>query len=189
MSECWYFAYGANMADEVFLGHRRMRPRSTESASLEGYELHFSEPGAIPFVEPAFANIEPREGGVVYGVLYRLSVRELARLTRSEGANYRKLRVNVVGEHSGEVEAVAYQSARTLADGVPSKRYRDLLVRGARAHGLPDRYWQGLKAHRATHVPVLSPLIHSLIGPLVRLREFGVRPDALTDWVWRRWGR
>lgn len=176
----WYFAYGANMCRRTFVAQRRMAPLSAEAARLDGYRLRFSEPGPLRYVEEAFANIEHDPDGSVHGVLYRLSEHGLARLDRSEGEAYEHAQLPVWGERCGAVTATVYRSPHRVRGRRPSRRYRDLLVQGAREHALPDAYIAALAAEPAIHVPIVSALIRTSMPLVLRLRELRVRGGGLT---------
>ena len=91
--EVWYFAYGANMHDSVFRGWRGMRPLDWRPGRVRGFRLRFNLDGR-PKGKAAPANLFPDPRAEVWGVLYRLTRRELVRLDASEGipwSSYRPL--------------------------------------------------------------------------------------------------
>ena len=137
----FYYAYGSNMSSGIFVhGFRKMNPSSAERAILRGYRLAFSEAG-IPFFEPAFANVEEDEAALVEGVLYRITEKEMDDLHISEGGRaYNIIHVPVVGDMSGSVEAQVFQSKHPAHGLHPSKRYIDILIDGAREHGLSEAW-------------------------------------------------
>ena len=79
----------------------------------------------------------------VWGVLYKITRRDLVRLEATEGVpwgGYRPLWLDVE-----DIGGTALQAATLIARGheddrAPSLRYLTLLREGARAHGLPERY-------------------------------------------------
>lgn len=180
MSESWYFAFGANMATSVFIGRNRMQPTHWEVASLREHRLAFSEPGIMPGVEPAFANVEPAEGRVVHGVLYRLPERQLERLDKMESQNYRRCELTVRGQDSGPLQATLYQSLRHVPDRRPSRRYLELLVEGAEEHLLPLEYRAWLRSHPHAWTPILSPLARKVLPLYARARTWGFRHETIT---------
>ena len=149
--EIWYFAFGANMNDGVFRIRRRMRPREWRVGRIPDYRLRFNLEGR-PRGRSAPANIEPCRGEEVWGVLYRITRRELVRLDSTEGvpgrSSYRRLWLDAEDADRRPVEAVAYMAPGREADGNPSLRYITLLREGARAHGLPDRWIDRLESVR-----------------------------------------
>jgi hypothetical protein len=62
----WYFAYGSNMSREKFTGSRGIVPLQTARVRVPGWTLAFNIPG-MPYSEPAFTSILPREGGTGVG--------------------------------------------------------------------------------------------------------------------------
>ncbi|MBC8242008.1 MAG: gamma-glutamylcyclotransferase [Alphaproteobacteria bacterium] len=144
----WYFAYGANMHDNAFRARRGMRPDEWRVGRITGYRLRFNLDGR-PKGRAAPANISPDTGGEVWGVLYRISRRELVRLNVSEGIPGRRYRpLWLAAEDSGgnPVNSVTYIANGNEADGKPSLRYIALIRDGARAHGLPE-FWVSFLEH------------------------------------------
>jgi len=141
--EIWYFAFGANMHEAVFRGRRGMNPRESRPGRLRGYRLRFNLEGSPPG-RAAPANIEADPGTEVWGVLYRITRRDLVWLDHTEAVpvwKYRHLWTeaqDAAGERLAPV--VAYVAAGLECDGRPSRRYITLLRDGARAHGLPQHW-------------------------------------------------
>lgn len=143
----WYFAYGSNLDPDTFLGRRRMQPLDTRVALLENFELRFDLP--VGPAERGVANVSPREGDEVWGVLYLLTHPETERLDRTEGVSrdaYRRLAVQARANDGALISAFTYHSARGRAGRKPSSRYLGLLLAGARHHGLPAHYVERLRA-------------------------------------------
>ena len=138
----WYFAYGANMHDSAFRERRRMRPGASNAGRIIGYRLRFNLEGR-PKGRAAPANISLDGDAEVWGVLYRISRRELVRLNASEGIpgwRYRPLWLAAEDISGRPLKAVTYVADGKEADGNPSLRYITLLREGARAHGLPNHW-------------------------------------------------
>ncbi len=138
----WYFAYGANMHDSAFRERRRMRPTEWRAGRITRYCLRFNLDGR-PKGKAAPANISPDMEQDVWGVLYRISRRELVRLNASEGIpgwRYRMLWLRAEDIGGNHVNAVTYIADGKDQDGSPSLRYITLLREGARAHGLPEHW-------------------------------------------------
>jgi cation transport regulator ChaC len=138
----WYFAYGANMADSVFLERRRMQPMAWRVGRIRNYRLRFNLEGR-PKGRAAPANISSEQGATVWGVLYSITRRELVRLNASEGIpgwRYRPLWLQAEDALGNELTAVTYIAEGNATDGNPSLRYITLLRAGARAHGLPAKW-------------------------------------------------
>ena len=140
--EVWYFAFGANMHDSAFLQRRKMRPLEWRAGRITGYRLRFNLEGR-PKGKAAPANISRDEDAEVWGVLYRISRRELLRLNASEGIpgrRYRPIRLTATDINGNTLNAETYIADGNAMDGRPSLRYLTLLREGARAHGLPAHW-------------------------------------------------
>jgi cation transport regulator ChaC len=148
--EIWYFAYGANMDDSAFREQRRMRPLGWRAGRVKGYRLRFNLEGR-PKGKAAPANLCTDPEAEVWGVLYRITQRNLVQLDSTEGVpgrRYRHLWVEAEGSDGNPVRAVTYVADGNEADGNPSLRYITLLRDGARAHSLPEhwiRFLEGVK--------------------------------------------
>ena len=142
----WYFAYGANMHNRAFRERRRMRPLDQCVGRIRGYRLRFNLEGR-PKGRAAPANLAPDVESEVWGVLYRLTRRDLLRLDATEGVpggGYRPQWFDAEDCEGRPFPAVAYIARGHEADGHPSLRYLTLLREGARANGLPAHWLQFL---------------------------------------------
>jgi gamma-glutamylcyclotransferase len=140
--QVWYFAYGANMDDGTFRVRRGIRALERRPGRVKGYRLRFNLEGR-PRGKAAPANLHAEPSAEVWGVLYRITKRDLLRLDATEGVPGRGYRHIVIGvEDAGGqlLPAVTYMAQGKEADGKPSLRYITLLRDGARAHGLPETY-------------------------------------------------
>lgn len=139
--EIWYFAYGSNLCRSTFLGRRRMQPLETRVGRVAGYRLCFDLP--IGPGERAVANLIADAEAHVWGALYRLSPQQCEFLDRTEGVPsgiYTRRDVTVVDTGGESLSAFAYESVLRAEGRKPSPRYMNLLLSGAREHGLPHEY-------------------------------------------------
>ena len=146
--EIWYFAYGANMDDSTFRIRRGIRSREYRSGRVKGYRLRFNLDGR-PKGRSAPANLHPDPDAEVWGVLYRITRRELLRLDLTEGVpgrGYRHVEIEAQDRNGRVIPAVTYMAQGKEIDGKPSLRYIMLIREGARAHGLPENYIRFLEA-------------------------------------------
>jgi len=146
--EVWYFAYGANMHDATFRERRGICPRECRLGRIQGFRLRFNLEGR-PKGKTAPANIEAASQAEVWGVLYRITRRDLMRLDSTEGVpgrGYRHLAVRAEDTGGVLVAAVTYIADGREVDGKPSLRYLTLLRDGARARGLPADYIRFLES-------------------------------------------
>jgi cation transport regulator ChaC len=134
----WYFAYGSNMVVE------RMRERgvpfiSSLPAVLRDQRLVFDKRGRDG---SARANVARARGERTFGVLYELAGEALDVLAQFEsGYDLVDVAVEVARPDGGVllVQArtfVARSDRRTAAD--PTRSYVELILEGAREHGLPE---------------------------------------------------
>ncbi len=142
----WYFAYGSNLDPGTVLGRRRMRPRDTRRARLDGYRLIFDL--RVGKGERAVANLLPATESHVHGVAYSIGRVQAACLDRTEGVPraYQRVAVPLAIEDVPDGEAFTYVSERRTPGRKPSERYMNLLLRGARHHGLPEDYVAWLRS-------------------------------------------
>jgi cation transport regulator ChaC len=146
--EIWYFAYGANMDESTFRVRRRIRPLECRAGCLTGYRLRFNLDGR-PKGRSAPANLCPDPDAEVWGVLYRITRRDLMLLDATEGVpggGYRHIEIKVEDRDGRAVHAITYMARGNEMDGKPSLRYITLIRGGARAHGLPEYYIRFLEA-------------------------------------------
>jgi gamma-glutamylcyclotransferase len=140
--EIWYFAYGANMDDGTFRVRRGIQVLECRSGRIKGYRIRFNLDGR-PRGKAAPANLHPDAVAEVWGVLYRITRRDLLRLDSTEGVpgrGYRHVVIEAEDRNGRVIEAVTYMARGKEVDGKPSLRYITLLREGARAHGFPETY-------------------------------------------------
>lgn len=141
--EVWYFAFGANMDEGVFRERRQMRPREWRAGRIVGYRLRFNLEG-MPKGRAAPANIERDPGSEVWGVLYRITRRDLVWLDHTEAVpvwRYTHLWTEAEDRDGNRLApVVTYIATGGDTDGRPSRRYIALLREGARAHELPPHW-------------------------------------------------
>ena len=140
--EVWYFAYGANMDDNTFRIRRRIHPLACRPGRVTGYRLRFNLDGR-PKGRSAPANLSPDPDAEVWGVLYRITRRDLMLLDATEGVpgrGYRHVEIETQDWNGRVIPAVTYMAQGKEIDGKPSLRYITLIREGARAHGLPENY-------------------------------------------------
>ncbi len=146
--EVWYFAYGANMHDSAFLERRKMRPLEWRVGRVRGYRLRFNLEGR-PKGKAAPANISADENAEVWGVLYRMTRRDMVWLNSTEGVpgwRYRPIWLEAEDQHGIRIPFFTYIADGGEMDGNPSLRYLRLLREGARAHDLPKTWIEHLES-------------------------------------------
>ncbi|KAF3930905.1 hypothetical protein ABW19_dt0206440 [Dactylella cylindrospora] len=145
-----YLAYGSNLSAETFLGRRGIKPLSQANVRVPSLTLTFNLAG-VPYKEPRFANVRPREKGdrELMGVVYEVTPEDYSTILKTEGG-YSVINVSCIpltpveGIDSFESKTliVPLAGTRVYYDGLPSLRYLNLLLHGAKEHGLPQEYQQ-----------------------------------------------
>ena len=146
----WYFAYGANMHDSAFRERRKMRPLECRVGVIRGYRLRFNLEGR-PKGKAAPANLGPDRDAEVWGVLYRMTRRDMVWLNSTEGIpgwRYRSIWLEAEDHDANRISVFTYIADGLEKDGNPSLRYISLLREGARAHGLPGPWIDHLDSIR-----------------------------------------
>ena len=131
-----HFAYGSNMSRT----HMRARcPGATALgiATLAGWRFVINPDG--------YGSIAPEAGGIVHGVLWRLTARDLAAVNAYEnvaGGLYVRRMLPVL--HNGKrVMALTYIATRQ-GEGTPRPGYVAIVVDAARDWELPEPYIRSL---------------------------------------------
>jgi gamma-glutamylcyclotransferase len=135
------------MDDGTFRVRRGIQALECRPGRIKGYRLRFNLDGR-PRGKAAPANLHPDPGAEVWGVLYRITRRDLLRLDSTEGVpgrGYRHVEIEAEDRKGRAVQAVTYMAQGKEVDGKPSFRYITLLRDGARARGLPEPYIQFLE--------------------------------------------
>src|ERR1700704_2889621 len=117
----WYLAYGSNMHHSAFRERRGMQPSDWRVARVRGYRLRFNLEGR-PKGKAAPANICPDADQEVWGVLYKISRRDMLRLDSTEGVpgrGYQPTWLNAVDLDGNLLTAIAYVATGKEIDGRP----------------------------------------------------------------------
>jgi gamma-glutamylcyclotransferase len=136
----FYFAYGSNMEHRLMLEERCPGSEFVGRAILDGYWMVYD--GFSPSWGGALANIAPSRQDEVWGGLYEITEEHLAKIDSYEGCprHYQRSLLDVLRSGGkGKVQAWVYYR-QPQAVGVPSRRYLEALVQGARDCGLPEDY-------------------------------------------------
>lgn len=148
-----YFGFGSNVDTQLMRRRIGSEPLSAEPALVKGYRLAFT---AAMGIGPGMGSLEPasqlqRE---CHGVLYTLTVEQMARLLASEGVplaysliNVRCMTYGGVPVSAAALRANGFGNIIESAMGPirPSERYINLIRAGARDSGLTDE-WQAYLA-------------------------------------------
>ena len=151
-----YFAYGSNMWRQQM--HERCPDHQCLGAAvLPDHTLCFPRFSRIR--NCGVAGIMAKAGAEVWGVVYRLSERDLAALDRREGYDpsqpvhvnrydRRTVRVLMKGE---PLDCLTYFARQEPGQHIPSTEYMAAIIAGAEENGLPAEYVAALKLITRQH--------------------------------------
>lgn len=138
-----YFAYGSNMSTP------RLRRRVASAtplgvARVEGWELVF---GKRSVDGSAKCTLLPNAGEVVHGVLFEIDGRDKQALDEAEGPGYDQCRI-MAASNGALLESFSYVVKHGWFERAlrPYTWYLDLVLAGAREHGLPEEFVGGFLA-------------------------------------------
>ncbi|MBX7447970.1 poly-gamma-glutamate hydrolase family protein [Mycolicibacterium sp. 3033] len=149
-----YFAYGSNLSVRQ-MAQRCPDATDPQPATLADHDWLINERGV--------ATVEPQPGGVVHGVVWRVSDHDLATLDSAEGVPLRYRRdALMVHTARGRRTAWVYIDHR-VEPGPPRPGYLERILEGAQQHGLPHRWidflqrWDPTGWPRRDHDPDSPP--------------------------------
>lgn len=127
----------------MHVGRLRERAPSAESievAELSNHQLMFNKRGRDGSGK---CNLIARNASCVYGVVYRIDIKQWRSLDRAEGSGYGRRHLIVNGLSGGRPYRAFLYLAKTMSidDALqPYDWYRNFVVLGAEQHGLPKTY-------------------------------------------------
>ncbi len=142
-----YFAYGSNMAAER-LQARVQSAQFVCSAELRGHSLKFHKPSKKDGSGKCDAAQSNNSHDRVYGAVFSILESELPLLDKFEGQGhgYDRKTVSLVTEKIGDIYAQTYLATKFDSSLRPLDWYKEHVVRGAKAIGLPPSYIASLEA-------------------------------------------
>ncbi|TAK83191.1 MAG: gamma-glutamylcyclotransferase [Aquabacterium sp.] len=135
-----YFAYGSNM-DERQMAVRCPGAVAVGKAVLADYRLAFTIYSSVR--RCGCADIVKSRADNVWGLLYRLTERDMLSLDAYEGApaHYRRLTIIVSDVFGNDVEAEAYEVANKEREHQkPSDAYLGMILDASARYGFPEDY-------------------------------------------------
>lgn len=133
-----YFAYGSNLSSaRLRQPDRAPSARLVGAASVSGHTLSWCKRGADGSGKCTIAPTGNRGDGV-WGVLWEVGEADVDRLDVVEGPGYERVEVTITTGNQ-KMRAFTYVARATHLDPSlePAAWYRELVVAGAREHGLP----------------------------------------------------
>lgn len=146
MTTLIYFAYGSNMST------RRLRTRTPSARVVSTARLHHH---SLVFHKESLdgsskCHIEYTQNpdDIVHGVVYQLRLSEKPYLDNVEGLGkgYEEKHIPVIMPSGDEVIATTYYATHINRSLKPYHWYKEHVLRGAREHGLPDRYIENIES-------------------------------------------
>ncbi len=137
-----YFAYGSNMS-RAPMRARCPTAREIGTATLAGHRLIITADG--------YASVAPEPGGIVHGLLWRLTPRDIAALNAYESLDTGLYRIATLPVRAGarRVAAMVYV-ARSRTPGLPRPGYLEAVLAAARELELPGDYLAALARWHAS---------------------------------------
>ena len=138
-----YFAYGSNM-QRAAMTRRCLGARAVGVALLDNHAFFIGVDG--------WGSVKPKLGARVYGVLWRLTPRDIAALHAYEllHAGLYDVRILPVRAAKRLVPAMIYL-LRRRASGRPKPGYVETIAAAARAWNLPEDYVRSVERWRGSH--------------------------------------
>lgn len=148
-----YFAFGSNMLT-ARITKRCASAKPAGTALLHGHVLRFHKRSKLDGTGKANALWTGQQLDVVRGVLFELTAAELTALDKNEGCGkgYDRLPIVVLRHDGAEVTAWIYVATPDAIDDQlkPTADYLQLVVDGAKEHGLQAEYVRELEEIRTT---------------------------------------
>jgi gamma-glutamylcyclotransferase (GGCT)/AIG2-like uncharacterized protein YtfP len=141
----YYFAYGSNMDAD------RMRDRGIsdiirQPGKIPDYELVFNKISSLPY--HGFANIIPRKGSCVEGIVYSLGENDIVKLDKYEDypSQYDRCLMEVLISELVIIQCMVYISRpeKVKSGLLPAASYMAHLLKGKEF--LSDNYYHFLKS-------------------------------------------
>lgn len=144
----FYFAYGSNMSTVQM--YSRCPGAVREGVGwLDGYTLVFNRKGSYRAGGVASIEREAVANARVYGVVWRVSDQDMARLDQIEDPQaYHRETLAIDLEDGRTVACETYISYPQCGALIPDEEYLSLIIDSAMSSGLPDAYISKLKAFR-----------------------------------------
>ncbi len=145
--EYFYFAYGANMNSQML--YQLLASDSAKCVGcyrLDGYQFAYNRAPLNPKQEFTGGNIQPKAGCSVYGVVWKLSEKELSILDQVEECPrvYRRATLQVTSPNNPQdvrqVEVYIANQDYISATSYPRPFYVKVVTEGAKEHHLPSHY-------------------------------------------------
>ena len=175
-----YFAYGSNL-NLTSLRAKGVEPRSSERATLPGWKLLFNVRHWFRH-EGGVGNIHPSDNPSdrVEGLMHVIEDEHLPLLDALEAYGVGYDRIEVVPETThGPTRALTYVGLPAALDAgcLPTRRYLNILLKGATAAGLDEAYIERLGRHPVHPEQEYPPFEHPAAeGPVLNRGTLAQNP-------------
>ena len=140
----YYFAFGANLSDEV-LAARRIKVLDRFDYALEDAALRFSQPGF--YRDHGYASADAAAGETVYGRIYQLLESDARRMDYFEGVPFIRAHDKLYRETADGLQFFFYRTTRVIDGLKPTREYLDYLLCAYREMPIvPPEYVEKLAA-------------------------------------------
>jgi len=146
-----HFGYGSNMS-ELYMRQYTPSLKYVMNAQLPNFEIQFRKYSNN--MGGGISSIIEKPGGMVYGVMYYITKKEMDELDILEDVPlgiYKRETFQVLGEDSKWYEADLYRVTDPKGPYEPAKKYLDLMISGATEHNINKDWLKKLKQMRAKY--------------------------------------
>lgn len=146
--ELLYFAYGSNLATR-YLHDYCPSAKPVQRARLVNFHIEFRRYSTD--LQGGISTIIEAPGETVWGILFSIPVPEIEALDVLEDIPlglYQRDGFLVLAEDGSWQTAQLYRVVKPEGPFTPAKSYLDFMLEGAREHGLPGDYIDGIEAFR-----------------------------------------
>jgi gamma-glutamylcyclotransferase len=141
----YYFAFGSNMNKERMI-EREAKFTDMQKGILKDWQLVFNKK-SLKNNSVGFANIEPKIGSNVEGIIYKVTEKTLEKLDGFEGVpnHYQRNILSIENSENNLIDSVTYVANKIQIDNSlkPQKQYLEHLLAGKKF--LSESYFSNLK--------------------------------------------
>ena len=146
-----HFGYGSNMS-EAYMRQYTPSLKYVMNAQLPNFEIQFRKYSNN--MGGGISSIIEKPGGMVYGVMYYITKKEMDELDILEDVPlgiYKRETFQVLGEDGKWYEADLYRVTEPKGPYKPAKKYLDIMISGATEHNINKKWLKKLKLMRAKY--------------------------------------
>lgn len=174
-----YFGYGSNI-NFTSLKAKGVLPKRSYPGRLPNFKLKFNVEHWFRH-EGGMGNIEPSDdpNDFVEGMVHECTEKDLEALDRMEayGVGYDRIRIKV-NTDEGIKEVLTYTGLPEIINEkcLPTPRYLNIILKGAREAGLSAEYIEKLEQHPLYHPSARDPFKHYKNRPIFNELSLSLKP-------------